>query len=114
MTFAAALLYLYRDRLVVREYKEKGIFEAVLPLEQGKAYSTALAFVERALEHDHDFNEMYYVLESINGAVYVDGKRNDVETGAMLFIPRGARHYAENVTLLVHCTPGYDERLVHY
>ena len=48
------------------------------------------------------------------GYVYGGDEVLEVEKDDVVVIGPDVKHYAENVSLFVFCTPGYDERFVEY
>src|SRR3989344_996347 len=71
---------------------------------RSKTYSEALALIKRSKEHRHPFTEVYHVISDA-GVVYLNDVKKEVRKGDVLPIPSGTWHYAENVALVVACTP---------
>ena len=99
---------------------EEGVGELIIHISDSRAQSYAWAGVEKSRLHRHPFTEVYYILAagytnpSEPGYVYVDGERREVRKGDVEVIKPCVEHCAENVSLIVSCTPGYNERFVRY
>ena|SRR3989344_6302552 len=99
---------------------EEGVGELIIPIFSSRAYSYAWAGIERSRLHQHPFTEVYYILATgytdseKPGYVHGENEVLEVEKGDVVVIGPDVKHYAENVSLFVFCTPRFDESLVKY
>jgi len=68
----------------------------------------------KAKPHTHDTEEVYFILKG-EGYLTIDGRKDYVEMGDTIGIPKGKEHFIEgNLELIVTNTPGFNPEQLRF
>ena len=81
--------------------------EIIVELERTAEMSCAIAVIARSVEHHHQIMVETYTVLRGRISVFLDGREHKLETGAMVIIPPGTKHWAQgdSAWVQVDCTP---------
>jgi mannose-6-phosphate isomerase-like protein (cupin superfamily) len=79
------------------EPSEGGHFRTLLAPGLGGKLAVYLLTITRSEPHVHEREDQVYIVQSGRGLVEIDGERQEIGPGQLVFIPRGRRHCLESL-----------------